>query len=215
MANFFEEMGGAVLDYIPGVGDSRAAEKQNKANSQEAQINRDFQERMSSTAYQRAMTDMKTAGLNPMLAFQQGGASAPSGAQATHQSEAKTGLAHAALGAYTGINTQRNANTALQQQSSMNESAINLNKTSAAKNLQEAEKTRLENVNKKKYEPLNQKASEITNSVSKTFDKIINSLSNSAKKVGEFNAPPIVQGRNIKVLGPSDYKPSFKNQSPK
>jgi hypothetical protein len=55
---------------------------QRKADKAEASRNRFFQEHMSNTAYQRAMSDMKKAGLNPMLAYQQGGATTPSGAMA-------------------------------------------------------------------------------------------------------------------------------------
>lgn len=53
----------------------------NKAEKDAAEIQMEFQERMSSTAYQRATEDMRMAGLNPMLAYAQGGASSPGGAK--------------------------------------------------------------------------------------------------------------------------------------
>lgn len=55
----------------------------NKAEKKAAQTQMDFQERMSSTSYQRATEDMKLSGINPMLAYQQGGASSPGGAMAS------------------------------------------------------------------------------------------------------------------------------------
>ena len=61
-------------------------------NSAEALANREFQERMSNTAYQRTVEDMKKAGLNPILAFANGGASTPGGSSATI-SGASMGLA--------------------------------------------------------------------------------------------------------------------------
>lgn len=57
----------------------------NKSNEKLAREQMRFQEQMSSTAYQRSMADMEKAGLNPILAGMQGGASTPGGASANMQ----------------------------------------------------------------------------------------------------------------------------------
>lgn len=50
---------------------------QNQFQSQMFKEAQDYNREMSSTAYQRATQDMRLAGLNPILAYRQGGASAP------------------------------------------------------------------------------------------------------------------------------------------
>lgn len=67
-------------------------------NSTEAMKNREWQERMSNTAYQRAVADMREAGLNPILAFQNGGASTPGGSAGTISGASMGAPSSSALG---------------------------------------------------------------------------------------------------------------------
>jgi len=68
---------GGIMGNKSNASNARAA---NEASLQGTREQIGFQERMSNSAYQRAMSDMRNAGLNPMLAYSQGGASTPAGA---------------------------------------------------------------------------------------------------------------------------------------
>lgn len=101
IANSIKKTGNALIDYIIesstapftdsaitdmqdllGIGTAR---RTNEFNAQQAQIQRDWEEKMSNTAYQRAMNDMQAAGINPAMALSSGASSAstPAGASAS------------------------------------------------------------------------------------------------------------------------------------
>lgn len=191
---------GSISDIIPGIGDARAQANANKENKAEAAINRAFQERMSSTAYQRAMQDMKSAGLNPMLAYSQGGASAPSGGQATIASETKSRLGDFALQAATGLGSMSQKSTALQQQQSMNESSIRLNQANELKTAAETQRTLEQTKLDKGGTAAKVLGSDISTWLKDRFKAIKNS---SAKDAKENKQNPLIKDRDIKVLGPA------------
>lgn len=85
----------AIPSVIAGGLSALGGERANQQNLKIAREQMDFQREMSGSSYQRAMADMKLAGINPMLAYQQGGASTPGGQSATMENIAAPAVSSA------------------------------------------------------------------------------------------------------------------------
>jgi hypothetical protein len=96
-------LGGAYLGY-------KGTKDTNIASAQQAQNQMDFQERMSNTAIQRRMADLKAGGLNPILAGKFD-ASSPAGQQAPVQNKAQIAMQNAFSAANIANITAQTAKT--------------------------------------------------------------------------------------------------------
>lgn len=123
-------------------GNQQATLQTNAAQMELAQKQMDFQERMSNSAYQRVTADMRAAGINPMLAIDNGGASTPSGAMAQltapRPGDIGKGLVDTAAKALSGSADYKKTNS----ETDLNTKQAQVAETQRDKNLANADESR-------------------------------------------------------------------------
>lgn len=105
--NWGKAIGDALPSLATGAMNYFGQAQANAASAQQAQRQMDFQASQTGTSYQRGVADMKAAGLNPMLAYSQGGAASGGGAMAMQGNELGAG-ANSAVSTATAVQNLKN-----------------------------------------------------------------------------------------------------------
>lgn len=169
---------GNILGGLGGIFGSKSQRDTNKQNVDLAREVMAFQERMSNTAYQRAIGDMQKAGLNPMLAYSQGGASTPSGSL--------TRVENAATAGFNNANSAMQAVSAAQQIMQSKAATENIGATT--------DKIRSETLTNElntaktaaDIQQTKESAKNLSAQADNTQQQILGTISDSARKQAEF-----------------------------
>lgn len=130
---FFDGAGGAVLGAVGSIAGSIYAADQSKKSAREQMA---FQERMSSSAHQREVADLRAAGLNPILSATGGpGASSPGGAGY----EVDPDIGSKAVSSAKDVAVAKQQMSLLKAQEEQSASASDVNRAQAAKTRKETQ----------------------------------------------------------------------------